>query len=222
MNKKNIFSTIEELFISLCITIFSISICSTFVLFFKQIYYICIPVLHIEENSGFSKDKIISNYDALIHYFSPFVKGRLELPSLHQSMNGIQHFAEVKNIFLTLYAFIPVTLLLLLIYLYRNRRMPKYHFLKTSSIFLSVTPILFATGFLLNFNFTFTLFHKIFFRNNYWIFNSQKDPIIRILPEEFFCLCGIIIILLQFLASFICFLLYQHFTKKNGRISTNY
>ncbi|EGT3617546.1 TIGR01906 family membrane protein, partial [Clostridium perfringens] len=42
----------------------------------------------------------------------------------------------------------------------------------------------------------FTLFHKVFFNNDYWIFDPKKDPIITVLPESYFL----------FLASFVIFL----------------
>jgi integral membrane protein (TIGR01906 family) len=32
----------------------------------------------------------------------------------------------------------------------------------------------------------FVVFHKIFFRNDYWIFDEASDPIIKVLPDEFF------------------------------------
>ena len=41
--------------------------------------------------------------------------------------------------------------------------------------------------------------HRIFFRNDYWIFDAETDPVIRMLPEEFFLHCGLLIILLVLL-----------------------
>ena len=200
---------LSEFYISIIIMLLSISVWSVFVLFFRSIYYWCIPLLHIESTSGFTKDMILENYNALIDYFSPFVHTPLTLPSLEQSQYGIQHFAEVKDIFLFLLMLIPITSILLIIYLVLTRKKGNLHYLKTTSIVIIAAPFILGLGFIINFDRTFTIFHKIFFRNNYWIFDASKDPIIRMLPEEFFMICGIVIIIFQLLMSLLCFLLYR-------------
>jgi integral membrane protein (TIGR01906 family) len=48
----------------------------------------------------------------------------------------------------------------------------------------------------INFSKAFYFFHKIFFRNDYWIFDPQKDPIINALPEELFMIEAMLIIML--------------------------
>lgn len=196
-----------ELYISIVITLLSISSAAVFVLFFCPIYYGCIEKFHIVEHSGFGKREIIDNYNALIQYFYPFQKGNLSLPTFGQSAQGIQHFAEVKDIFNILLLLIPICLFLLILFLIRNKS--GKHYLKTSAITLILVPATFGTGFALNFDATFTLFHKIFFRNDYWLFDSATDPIIKILPEEFFLLCGVIIILIQLLVSGFCYARYR-------------
>ena len=50
---------------------------------------------------------------------------------------------------------------------------------------------------MVNFNYLFKIFHEIIFTNDYWIFDTVKDSIILALPEEFFLLCAIIIIVLS-------------------------
>ena len=41
---------------------------------------------------------------------------------------------------------------------------------------------------------TFETMHGLLFDNDYWLFNSKTDPVIKILPDEFFMHCGIMII----------------------------
>lgn len=202
-----------ELYISIVITLLSISSASVFVLFFRPIYYVCMKRLPIVKHSGFGKQEIIDNYNALIRYFYPFQKGRLSLPTFGQSAQGIQHFAEVKGIFNILLLLIPICLLLFILFFIKNRS--DKHYLKTSAITLILVPAIFGTGFALNFDATFTLFHKIFFRNDYWLFDSATDPIIKILPEEFFLLCGVIIIIIQLLVSGLCYMCYRRSIHRN-------
>jgi integral membrane protein (TIGR01906 family) len=47
----------------------------------------------------------------------------------------------------------------------------------------------------INFDVAFTVFHKIFFpgKSN-WLFDWNKDQIIRILPQDFFMNCAILIL----------------------------
>ncbi len=46
--------------------------------------------------------------------------------------------------------------------------------------------IFISIGASVDFSKAFIIFHKIFFRNNYWIFDPNVDPIINALPEELF------------------------------------
>jgi len=68
----------------------------------------------------------------------------------------------------------------------------------------------------INFSKTFYFFHKIFFRNDYWIFDPVIDPIINSLPEELFMIELILIIGLLMLFTLIIKLLYykNHLNKK--------
>ena len=45
----------------------------------------------------------------------------------------------------------------------------------------------------MNWSKVFLTFHKIFFRNNYWMFDPASDPVILILPDAFFLQCVIVI-----------------------------
>ena len=40
----------------------------------------------------------------------------------------------------------------------------------------------------------FEIMHSLLFDNDYWLFNPKTDPVIKILPDEFFMHCGIMII----------------------------
>ncbi|WP_265881320.1 TIGR01906 family membrane protein [Clostridium perfringens] len=77
-------------------------------------------------------------------------------------------------------------------------------------IFLSL-----ILSFYLNFSKVFTLFHKIFFNNDYWIFDPKKDPIINVLPESYFLFLAIFILSLVMILSIISKIFY---TLKNINI----
>ncbi|MBR3771202.1 MAG: TIGR01906 family membrane protein [Clostridium sp.] len=207
-----------EIFLSLIITLLSIASASVFVLFFRPIYYLSIKPFHVVETSGFTKQEILDNYNALIEYFYPFKKGSLSLPTFQQSAQGIQHFAEVKSIFNILMLLIPICLIILIIYLARKKQ-EDMHYLKIAAFTIFIISIVMGVGFAVNFDATFTLFHKIFFRNEYWLFDPINDPIIKILPEQFFFRCGVVIILIQLFVSVSCYARYHYsLSYKNNRI----
>ncbi|WP_195987229.1 DUF1461 domain-containing protein, partial [Clostridium sp. D53t1_180928_C8] len=58
-------------------------------------------------------------------------------------------------------------------------------------------------AYITDFSKAFIIFHKIFFKNNYWIFDETIDPIINALPEELFMIYGAIILAIVILAAII-------------------
>ena len=63
--------------------------------------------------------------------------------------------------------------------------------------------LLIILGMVINFNYTFTLFHKIFFRNDLWILDPRNDYLLIMFPERFFLEICIIILLLFTLINFL-------------------
>ena len=62
---------------------------------------------------------------------------------------------------------------------------------------------------LVNFEGSFILSHKIMFNNDYCIFDSSLDPVINILPKEFFFHAGLMILILIIIASITNYLIYK-------------
>jgi integral membrane protein (TIGR01906 family) len=50
-------------------------------------------------------------------------------------------------------------------------------------------------------------FHAILFRNDYWLFDPQKDPVILILPDRFFFQCVVVILAVIVAGGIICLVL---------------
>ena len=62
-------------------------------------------------------------------------------------------------------------------------------YFRTYSIALSawlVIGVLLGIAFRVDFTTCFTIFHKLFFTNNLWVFDPETDYMIRMLPEGFF------------------------------------
>ncbi|WP_271713370.1 TIGR01906 family membrane protein [Anaeromicropila herbilytica] len=191
----------SNILIGIIFTIFFMSLGVILVVNFRPLYYLDINLLHIDQNSGISQTQIRENYDALIDYNSPFFHGDLEFPTLPSSPHGIQHFKEVKNIFVSFYYIAPITLIVIIVIgLYKKKR-KDYSYLLTSSITMIILPLIVGIGTALNFDRLFIAFHKLFFRNNYWLFDPELDPIINLLPDTFFMHCAILIALIIVIGS---------------------
>ncbi len=209
---------ISDIGIGLLFFIFFATLGTVLVINFGALYRFDVKHLNIEANSGFSYDVIMENYNALIAYCSPFFFGKLEFPSLAASTNGLSHFAEVKVIFNGCYLLMALSFLILCIIVIRKRKKNDYRYLKTASITSIAVPLLVGLGISINFNNVFILFHKLFFRNNDWLFDPDTDPVIRILPEEYFMHCAIAIILVIILGSLALFIAYKILKRKGEYI----
>ncbi|WP_167958212.1 TIGR01906 family membrane protein [Anaerosporobacter faecicola] len=216
---QNKWSTrITNILIGVLFTLFFISISVIIILNTRSLYYKNINQLEIQEYSGLDRQTIIENYDALIDYCSPFYHGELNFPSLPASPSGLSHFAETKVIFVSFYYVAAITGILLLgIIMYKKKRHDT-SYLRTSAITIIVLPLLFGLATAINFDKTFLLFHKIAFRNDDWLFDPATDPIINLLPEEYFMYCAIGIVLLVILGSLILFLI-DRLIRKQKKVS---
>lgn len=183
---------------------------------FRPLYYLDIRLLNIPETSGYPKDEIIANYDALINYSSPFYRGSLSFPTLKASPSGIQHFREVKNIFTFFYVQGTVCLIAAVtIIVYKSRRRD-ISYLAVSSLVSCILPVIIVLLLSLDFDRFFILFHKIVFNNDYWIFDPVTDPVINILPETFFLHCALLIIFIILSGSLVMYLVYLQLKRHSG------
>lgn len=102
------------------------------------------------------------------------------------------HMADVRNLFLgglklrTVCMVVFLVLLVLLIGWKADWKhlLPKAYFIAVG-VFLALIAFL-AVAFSIDFTKCFTIFHKIFFTNDLWLFDENTDYMIRMLPEGFF------------------------------------
>ncbi|PBG93972.1 hypothetical protein BGV08_02880 [Clostridioides difficile] len=194
---------------SICISIVIIVGVINFTVGFKQLYYFDINYLNISELSGLSKADIKLNYDYLIDYNLNKNVSEFKLPTLKSSPQGKIHFEEVRNIFQNINKLAKLLLVVSLVGIILSEKNKNIKILKTTSITLIIMPLLLTVPILLNFEKSFIIFHKLLFRNDYWIFNPDLDPVINILPEEFFFHSGMMILILILLVSIVLFVMYK-------------
>ena len=102
------------------------------------------------------------------------------------------HLADVRKLFLgglklRNYAVILATILMIVLRAKKAdfRRLVPLGYLQALFVYLILAAIL-GVAMSIDFTSCFTLFHKLFFTNNLWIFDPETDYMIRMLPEGFF------------------------------------
>lgn len=163
------------------------------------IYDIDLEALDIPENSGYSKETCLENYDYVMEYLAPFNSSEFELPSMEYSNTGSVHFEDCRTVFNTIYL-LGLVGLLVIILVFVFLKIDKFVF-KLSGVLTLGLPLFTALAMAVNFDWAFTFFHKLVFNDQNWLFHPDYDPIITILPEEFFMHCGIFIALIVILSS---------------------
>ncbi|SHH98385.1 TIGR01906 family membrane protein [Clostridium grantii] len=213
MNSKSFRILSLEIFMSLLLTLIIIVLSSRFTLNFKPIYYYDLVNYNISEQTGFTNKEIKENYDYIVGFVGTWQEMDFHLPSMNYSDSGKQHFVDVKDLFNNLDVLLIISLVLLSLSLVLFGKKIKFKFLKYSSLTLLILPLILGTFFFINFDTSFTMFHKIFFRNDMWLFDPSMDPIINILPQEFFYHSAISILLGLALCSMISLFIYKRINK---------
>lgn len=178
------------------ISIISIAVLS--VLNTTVVYRYAIYKYELEKYTLLPKDILMDNYKRVISYVqNPFNK-ELVLNNIPMSNFGRIHFFEVKRIFIALYimSIIFIIVMIFKIITNKNKGLGK-KFIENLNNSVSIMALIFVSVSIMamiDFDKAFYYFHKMFFRNDYWIFDSITDPIINALPEEFFAIELILII----------------------------
>ncbi|MFW2490885.1 TIGR01906 family membrane protein [Clostridium chromiireducens] len=196
---KKFYDFFRDLFYA--ISIISISVLS--VLNMTIVYKYVIQKYELNNYTGLSTEILMDNYNRVINYVQNPFDHELVLNSLTMSNFGKIHFYEVKRIFIALYIFSIIFIILMifkLVKLMGNKRSKQGKKLVESfNRSVNIIAIIFAiisAATIIDFPKTFYIFHKIFFRNDYWIFDPVTDPIINALPEELFMIELILILTL--------------------------
>ena len=144
----------------------------------------------------------LDNVMAVTEHMMAYLIGKEEKLSIVTDVNGEHqdffneqdrlHMADVRNLFLgglklRNYAVILATILMIVLMAKKAdfRRLVPQGYLQALFVYLILAAIL-GVAMSIDFTSCFTLFHKLFFTNNLWIFDPETDYMIRMLPEGFF------------------------------------
>ena len=186
--------------LGLCITLLIITFSIGLPIYVRPFYYMQIDALDIEEYSGADHETIVEAYDELLDYLT--IPGKeFKTGDFAYSEAGKDHFVDCKNLFdlnrnAFIISFIGFVLLLVL-----NKK-GVFELGRPFGMNIAFFSGVFTLGgfgvigglVAMDFKTAFTIFHTIFFpgKDN-WLFDWNKDAIIRILPQDFFMNCAILI-----------------------------
>lgn len=165
----------------------------------RPIYYAQITALDLPEKSGMTQEEIIDAYDEVLDYCTG-VTDEFSAGILPFSAGGADHFNDCRQLFLLDYWLFAASMAVLAAIIVYARKHKLHRFLNRGPAFwgatgLSAVLLVVGTAAATNFDKAFTLFHTLFFHGkDNRVLYANVDPIIRVMPEEFFRNCAIVIL----------------------------
>lgn len=147
------------------------------------VFYLFVKMQKLNELVGLSVARVMRNYHELMWYLLSPLQDKLRLSDFPTSVSGAKHFYEVKNLFQLALAVFVVGILL---WLFLKKKNYQLTISKATALLFMIIPIVILPFALMNFDVFFTNFHQLLFNNSDWLFDPTTDPIINVLPEDFF------------------------------------
>lgn len=170
----------------LCLFLTIISLSIGVAINFRPLYVFDIGHLNILDYTILGKEQLLENYDKLLVYLNNPFQQTLSLPDFPMSASGLHHFHEVKLLFLLNYAIFLLTVIPSILFLRQLKKEKRiWRLIRPFQIGMAV-PVFIGFFMLIGFDRFFIVFHEILFNNEDWLFNPATDPIINVLPEQFF------------------------------------
>ncbi|CEO35248.1 TIGR01906 family membrane protein [Paraclostridium sordellii] len=185
---------ISNLILAFLMSLFIITSIVKFTVVFKPLYYFDIKHLNIPILSGMSEEEIKLNYDYLIKYNTSYRNYEFNMPTLKSSIQGKIHFEEVRDVFKVLNKINIISGVISVLGIYIVLKKKEIKIIKYAGIISILIPIFLLIPITIQFEKSFEIFHRLIFNNDYWIFDPSKDPVINMLPAEFFLHCGVVIL----------------------------
>jgi len=185
-------------------------------LYFRGLFYWDIDHLSISQTADMGKEDIKKNYDVLIDYITNEKVEKLVFPSFGMSPEGEIHFEDVKVIFTLIKRAMYILGIYSLLGIFMQIMQKNYQFLKHTAIGILAGPLGLLALAMVDFDKSFVIFHNIAFSNDYWIFDPAIDPVITILPQDFFLHSFLLIVSIILVVALILTVSYKMINKKTN------
>ncbi|KAF1305843.1 TIGR01906 family membrane protein [Candidatus Enterococcus willemsii] len=181
-------------FLVLFLTLISLAI--TITINFQPLYHWDIDALNILDYTSVDKKTLMENYRLLLNFLNTPWNHTLALPDFPMSEAGAGHFYDVKKLFLLNYGVLLVTIIPSGWFIWKLKKEQRLWRLFRPMQWGMFVPLIFGLFMFMGFDTFFVKFHELFFTNDDWLFNPATDPIINVLPEQFFMHCFILFFVL--------------------------
>ncbi|WP_251904745.1 TIGR01906 family membrane protein [Lactococcus lactis] len=175
-------------------------------LFFGEIFWYQLTDL-VHMTAG----KIWHNLLILMNYLINPLETKLSMPDFPSSASGLHHFAEVKNLFMLVFFLTIILIPFIIRFIKENLSLVFHNGLRVVMLFPLAIGVI---AWLIGFDQFFVAFHEVLFRDNSWLFDPATDPIISVLPEQFFMHSFLIFLLIYELIFFVIYRRGTLFLKK--------
>ena len=202
---KKIFAFLISLSIILFILLYSIDFMAKDISYYNNFH----NEYKIEEESGLSKEWIESASNSLVEFIK---NGDKEVLKNHFNEKEISHMEDVYKLFkLDRVVYTSLFIITLIVFIYKLIKNDKlfFKYIRKYILIAYIAVISFLGVCSMFFSESFIYFHKLFFNNDLWLLDYKTDLMIRILPEEFFFVLFLNVLVL----STICILLIYIFLK---------
>lgn len=161
-------------------------------------YPVEINVLNLEGIVYMKAADISYNFNVLLNYLTNPLVQVLEMPNFSSSADGLHHFEQVKWLFHLTQAIFVLTIPILVLFFKQVIQKGYGPLVQKGFVWAAVLPMLIGLfGLLIGFDAFFVLFHQVLFvGDSTWLFNPATDPVIYILPQEFFLHCFVLFFLI--------------------------
>ncbi|MCA5013422.1 TIGR01906 family membrane protein [Enterococcus sp. S22(2020)] len=170
----------------LCVILTILSLSITLTINFRPLYVWDIKALNLLDQVTISQSELLKNFGQLMSYLNNPWNQTLQLSDFPVSASGAFHFYEVKRLFLLCYGVLLVTIIPSCLFIYRLFKVKRLWRLIRPFQWGMIIPVFFGLLMAIGFDQFFVAFHGVFFNNDDWLFDPATDPIINVLPEEFF------------------------------------
>lgn len=210
MSGSNKVISLRTIFVGICGFFFILSTSIFVTINSIWLYRLFVEVLHLNESVNLTVKGLMDEYRRIILY--------LEIPWIQQlkttlpmSNRAMMHFEDVKNLVIFNNVVLLISLSSLIFINFKKNYFVEWWKYLTAirwNVLGMIVVIILGS---MNFSQMFIFFHKIFFRNNNWLFDPIFDPIIKALPESFFAACFAEFVIVYMIMNLIIYLLIKNY-----------
>ena len=191
-------SRLLSVIFALALFVFILTTAISLPIYIRPFYYAHIEPYGLETISGVSAAEIREAYDGVLDYLT--IPGReFSTGVFAHSEAGKAHFEDCKVLFdLNRNALLLSGGLLGLLLLLKRKcgpyRLGRHSAARWAALLALIAPVAVGGLAALDFDRAFVIFHSLFFpgKDN-WLFDARYDGIIRVLPQDFFMHCALLI-----------------------------